>query len=941
MIMPILQHIRKKKMDLKRVAFPLMISFLIFVSLLFSEAQAEVLKTINVAMPTNYGTFLGELHYGEKDLVSALRVERIIKEDLIKVINYFEYVPHDVVHFNLDPYIRLTNGSARTFPTNIINLYNFPANNSEHLIVMENWMQGLVLHEFVHITHLDQTRDYLAVGRQIFGTIAKVPTGLVPRWFTEGIAVWGESHLINGGRLNNPLFNKELLIQFKKNEFCKTIDCLDDPGVYPHGQLSYWAGAHFIEYLENKKPKTIKCLVEVNSSAIPFFLNDAFLGCVGETAQDAFVKFRADYLAKEETIPAAKQEWGEKISNVFGSDDYQKGHVLDGDRLYKVEVARFSEALISYDLKDEVSFKGVYDLPISDVAGMVDVDKENKMLLVSFNDDPHYREHNKIWKLINPDTLLVERTLNFSHDPSYAIPLGGENYITFAYWKNIWQVEHNGELLHAFSSNDNITLVKKIGDKLLLKLNDSVGSSSLILTDLQLKKLSVIYKSSDVYDLPLVSEKFLIIRSGGNLKLIEWGKSLMVSDLPKDLLNKITFADYNEGRVLVLENRLKSSVMMANEMEAFVGQNKTASTLIAESEYNEVPGPGNSYASLMAESYPRLDHMIPHYWFLATGNSENLGSIGAMTTFVDPMEVHTLNATALVYPSVRRFGGSLDYLQKLIGVSDLWYASAFFDQNYSKTDFSDALNLSRDLTMSTYYTFLKKRWTYAPGIFAGKSTTKDFLSDRSITNVGVSNALMYQALSYDDYFQYFTGSLNLQSNKADRGGAYLVTQMEGDIGGRFSDKFTASFKGSYGKLYKSDFTRGVIYGGGYTDFTKRRIHEFYGLPYSNAYGNEIFTVRFSADYEFWDVYKGKNLLPFYFKQLHLLFGRESIYADRIVLDGKILRDKMINAFFIGPRVKMNLFYFVPVNIDLIFSTVANPNGNNVNQVSFALNADFF
>ena len=243
MIMPIIHHIRKKKMCLLRIV----LLFTLLLNLTFSNVQAEEFKTINVSMPTNYGTFFGEIHYSEKDLALALRVERIIKEDLIKVINYFEYVPYDVVHFNLDPYLRLTNGNARTFPTNIINLYNFPASNLDHLIVMENWLQGLVLHEFVHITHLDQTRDYLSIGRQIFGTIAKVPVGIVPRWFTEGIAVWGESHLINGGRLNNPLFNKELLIQLKKPNFCKMIDCLDTPGDFPNGQLAYWAGAHFIE----------------------------------------------------------------------------------------------------------------------------------------------------------------------------------------------------------------------------------------------------------------------------------------------------------------------------------------------------------------------------------------------------------------------------------------------------------------------------------------------------------------------------------------------------------------------------------------------------------------------------------------------------------------------------------------------------------------------
>lgn len=911
---------------------------------IFSEANGEVLKTMNVSMPTNYGTFLGEIHYSEKDLVVALKVERIIKEDLIKVINYFEYVPRDIVHFNLDPYLRLTNGNARPFPTNIINLYNFPANNKEHLIVMDNWLQGLVLHEFVHIVHLDQTRDYLKVGRNIFGTIAKIPAGIVPRWFTEGIAVWGESHLMNGGRLQNPLFNKELFIQFKKHDFCQTIDCLDEPGVYPHGQLSYWAGAHFMEWLEDKNPKTIKCLVERNSMAIPFFLNNAFQACVGETAQEAFKKFREDYINKGSELSAyskSHQDWGAKISNAHGSDDFQKGYVLDGDRLFKVELAKLSEALVAYDLKDEVNFIQKYDLPISDVEGMVEIDKENKMLLVSFNDDPHYRKHNKIWKLINPDTLLVERTLDFADDPSYVVSLGGESYLTFSYINDSWSVERNGEVIKKFSANDNITLVKKVGDQILLKINDSFGNNSLVMADVAFKKLSVVYKSSAVYDLPLISEKFLIIREGKELKLLEFGKDVQLSSLPADVLSGITFAEFNEGRVLALENRLKTIEMTKAEASAYLTKDKKNTVNVAVADYVSVSAPRSSYESDRAESFPRWDHFIPHYWFLAAGNSENLGSIGAMTTFSDPMDVYTLNATLLTYPSEKKVGGSLEYVQKMIRWSDLWYVTALFDQEYSKTDFSSHIDLSRDLVLKTFYTIYKSRWTFMPGVYAQKSSVNDFISDRSTTSFGSSNVIMYKALAYDDFFQYFTSNVELGTNKAKIGEGYLVTHVDADLGGRFTERFTASVKGTWEKYFKSDFSRGVIYGGGLSDFTKKRRHEFYGLPYSNAYGNEIITAKVMGDYELWDVYRGKNFWPIFIKELHLLFGRESMYADRIFIDGELLKEKMINELFVGPRIKMNVFYFVPANLDIIFSSIAKPNGSNSNNVDVTLTMELF
>lgn len=905
-------------------------------SLAFREVDAEVLKTMNISMPTNFGTFFGEIHYSEKDLQLALMVERIIKEDLIKVVNYFEYVPHDIVHFNIDPYKRETNGNARTFPTNIINLYNFPANNSEHLIALENWLQGLVLHEFVHIVHLDQTRDYLLVGRQIFGTIAKIPVGVVPRWFSEGIAVWGESHLLNGGRLNHQLFNKELLLYFLKENSCQTIDCLDAPGGHPQGQLAYWAGAHFIEYLENAKPKTIKCLVEQNSLALPFFLNNAFEACVGEKAQDLFVKFRENYIAQR----TKSSSWGEKIVNAFGSDDFQKGYVLEGERLFKVEKQKFSEALVAYDLKDEVNFHGQFEWPISDIVSMVDGGGENKWLLMAFSDDPNSRGHNKSWKLVNPDTLLVERTLDFTHDPSYVVSLGGEQFLTFSYWENRWQAENNGEIKRLFSSNDNIVLVKKVEDKILLKINDSYGMSSLVLTDVNLVKLEVLYRSAKFFELPVIGPRYVVIREQGEFKLIDWSRKPEMSNLSSAFFTPFTFIKQGEQRGVALEEGLKVFTNTSFDLEALIKQNKTASTPIAVNEFQEQKASPHSYTSDKAEGYPRLDHMIPHYWFLATGSSDNLGSIGALTTFSDPMDIYTLNATILAYPSASKVGGSIDYTQKLVAISDLWNVALFLNQDYSKTSFDPKINTSRDLNARTFYKVLNGRWTYIPSLQFGHSITDDFISRRTVSLVGFNNQVTYQALSFDDMFQYFNGEFNLLGNQSSRGASYMGTQVVTEAIGRFAKTFMGSFRGSYEKLFKSDFIRGVVYGGGIGDFSKKRVHEFYGLPYSNAYGNKIYTGRLMGDWEMTSVYRGKNLIPFYLKELHLLFGLESLYADRIILDNKVLREKAINGVFIGPRMKMNFFYFVPTNVDFIYSRIGENSKKIIQQLDFLLTADF-
>jgi len=85
----------------------------------------------------------------------------------------------------------------------------------------------------------------------------------------------------------------------------------------------------------------------------------------------------------------------------------------------------------------------------------------------------------------------------------------------------------------------------------------------------------------------------------------------------------------------------------------------------------------------------------------------------------------------------------------------------------------------------------------------------------------------------------------------------------------------------------------------------------------------------------------ENLIPFYLKEVHLLLGVESMYADRIFLDDQILRDQVLHGYYMGPRAKMNLFYYVPTNLDVIFSSIAHPNGKNVQQVDVLISADLF
>jgi hypothetical protein len=796
------------------------------------------LKTITVNVPTVLGELRTEIHFAEKDLTVAKRAEEIIKTDLIKAVNYFQHIPKDVIHFNIDPYLRVTNGNASVFPTNTINLYNFPASNLEHLITLEDWLQGLIFHEFIHVVHLDQTNGYLETGRNIFGTIAKVPTGIVPRWFTEGVAVWGESHFLQGGRLQNDLLNKDLWIQFNNNKFCQTIDCLDEPGVYPHGQLAYWAGGHFINFLENKKPNTVRCLVFENSSEIPFFLNDSFLRCTGSTAQFLFQEFREEYLKKHSDENLLKMN----SENFWGPKDFQKGDVKIGDILIQVERRKSKLALVRYDLKEKINSYRIFSEPIDHIGEIVKLDDDSTGFLVAFNEDPQFLTNNKTWKIINPDTLLEEKTLIFDHDPSYVIPLENNNFLSFTYEENHWRAYRNKKLLREWPLRYNIVSVIKTADHLVLSINTANIGTSAYITDLNLEK----------FELNGVAVEF------------------------KD----------------------------------------TETTTISE-----------------VETYPKPYHLKPHYWFLAAGTSSSPNSYGAMTSINDPMGVHTLSVSGLLYPSVSKIGGETQYTY----TDHLWKSYFLLARDYVTNTWSNYLNTTTDATLGTLYLFELKKWIYAPQLEVGRSSTSEAVSSKNSTNWVVIQSLNYRAMSTNDFWQIFLVNVEWGGNSQTDGDPYYKLQSKIDVTSNFSEDLSLNLKLSFGKLFKNDFSNGVLYGGGISLPQKTRRYEFYGLPYGDAFGNQITTSRMTLDYNLWNIYHGKNLIPFYSKELHVFGGGESLSADRIFIDNIFYKDQTLNSTFIGLNLKTNLFYYVPTDIKFISSQTTTPTGKKISFLNILLN----
>ena len=230
------------------------------------------------------------VHYRESQKEFAHKTVKVIKEDIPKIHQYFDYKPKTKVHFLISDSTPFANGFASVFPANTVILNNYPPIGHGMLSFSKDWIRTLVIHEYVHIVTLEMTEGILSFLRFFVGSTAKF-AGVIPRWMSEGIATWAESVFTNEGRLRNPAAKLMLKNMAHDPLACHEIDCLDFYDVHPYGNSSYIIGAFFMEYLEKLKPNSLSCIFKKNGRRIPFFVNAVFKKCTGDSAQNHLADF--------------------------------------------------------------------------------------------------------------------------------------------------------------------------------------------------------------------------------------------------------------------------------------------------------------------------------------------------------------------------------------------------------------------------------------------------------------------------------------------------------------------------------------------------------------------------------------------------------------------------------------------------------------------------
>ncbi len=175
------------------------------------------------------------------------------------------------------------NGFAGVLPRNAITLFVTAPNGFGELDDYDDWLYGLVAHEYTHIVHLDTMEGLPNIYNGIFGK-TWAPNQIMPRWVIEGIATYEETKRSAGGRNRGTRFDEQIRIAMKGDNDLRLDQVSGAPRQYPRGNAAYMYGSNFLKYVfERFGDDTLRKMSHTSGGyAPPFAVNRQIAKVVGK-----------------------------------------------------------------------------------------------------------------------------------------------------------------------------------------------------------------------------------------------------------------------------------------------------------------------------------------------------------------------------------------------------------------------------------------------------------------------------------------------------------------------------------------------------------------------------------------------------------------------------------------------------------------------------------
>jgi Tol biopolymer transport system component len=187
----------------------------------------------------------------------------------------------------------LANGSARVTPHPVISLFTVQPYAYSSIGEFRDYVHELLVHEYTHILNMEPVHGWMSPVYWVFGSVAH-PNMILPRWYTEGLAVYTESLISgDGGRLSSQYLQglaRALSLEKRWDEF-PLSDLNDFHPDWLGGARAYLFGGILWESIAREKGDGI--LYDFNQSysrRVPFFLDGVIQSYLGVSYEEQLNK---------------------------------------------------------------------------------------------------------------------------------------------------------------------------------------------------------------------------------------------------------------------------------------------------------------------------------------------------------------------------------------------------------------------------------------------------------------------------------------------------------------------------------------------------------------------------------------------------------------------------------------------------------------------------
>jgi len=249
--------------------------------------------------------FAIHFHQGETHL--AVELAQTAEEIHALLVPWMKWEPFGRTQVVIVDPTDTANGYATTVPNNAIVLYAVQPSADSSLDNYEHWLWSIFVHEYTHVLQIDMVGGLPRVARNVVGRLI-VPGGVLPRWMTEGFAVYTETRFTSGGR-GRSTYADMLMRSAALERDWPQIDIAEGYGQsWPRGNLRYLYGGRFHFEVEQRAPGGDAAWIDFHQRhsryVIPYFLPSK--AAFGQTLSRMWKEWKADmaafYLAEADRI---------------------------------------------------------------------------------------------------------------------------------------------------------------------------------------------------------------------------------------------------------------------------------------------------------------------------------------------------------------------------------------------------------------------------------------------------------------------------------------------------------------------------------------------------------------------------------------------------------------------------------------------------------------